>query len=72
MIDFIGGIYSILFGLFFVICHSKLGEIAINLWDKRFPRIKIWRKGYNVSFLIAGIVFFVFGLLIVFQAIKLK
>lgn len=70
MIDFIGGIFFILFGFFLVLFHSKLGKIAINLWDKRFPLIKIWRKGYNISFLVAGILFFIFGMLVAFQIIK--
>jgi hypothetical protein len=66
------GIYFILLGLFFIVFHSKFNELALKLWKKRFPNIKIWQKCYSFSFLVCGIVFIVFGFLSVFQIIKLK
>jgi hypothetical protein len=69
MIDIAGAVFFSLFGLFFVILHSRLGHFAVSLWAKRFPRIKIWEKGYRVFFLVVGVGFLIFGLLLGFQII---
>jgi len=66
------GIFFILFGLFFVILHSKLSHFAINLWYRKFPNIKIWEKGYDIFFLVAGAVFIIFGVLSLLQIIRFK
>jgi len=70
MIDIAGTVFFSLFGLFFIILHSKLAHFAVNLWSKRFPRIKIWEKGYQVFFFIIGVAFLIFGLLLGFQVIR--
>jgi hypothetical protein len=66
------GISFVLLGLFFVIFNSKLNELALKLWRKRFPNIKIWSKCYSFSFLVCGIAFIIFGVLCVFRIIELK
>ena len=70
MINSVGAIFFILFGLFFIFFHFRLSNFAINFWHKRFPRLKIWQKGYEVFFLVAGIVFVAFGLLVILQIIR--
>ena len=67
MADLAGAIFFILFGLFFLVFHSTLSSFAVNRWHKRFPGIKVWRKCYDVPFLIMGVVFIIFGVLMVLR-----
>ena len=66
------GVFFVLFGLFFVVFHTKLSLFAINRWYKIFPHIRIWEKGYDIFFIGCGTVFVVFGLLSIFQIIRFK
>jgi len=68
---FIGGIISILFGLFFVVFHSKLSDMATRNWYKRFPDIKIWKYGDFILFFVGGMVFIVLGVLELIGVIKM-
>jgi len=70
--EIIFGVFFILFGLCFVIFHSKLNQFAINRWYRKFPNIKIWEKGYEIFFLMSGAVFIIFGLLLLFKIIRFR
>jgi len=70
MIDIAGAIFFSLFGLFFVVFHTRLAHFAVGLWSKGFPRIRISEKGYQIFFFIVGVAFLIFGLLVGFQIIR--
>jgi hypothetical protein len=70
--DITCGIFFTLFGLYFVVFHSKISNDAIRRWYKKHPHIKIWEKGYTFGLLFLGSVFIIFGILSLFGIIKFK
>ena len=64
-------ILSIIFGSLFLIFHSYLKDEAIESWRIRYPKVKIWDKGYDILFIGVGIVFIVFGILELFGLIQM-
>jgi len=72
MIDIAGAVIFGLFGLFFVMFHTRLGHFAVSLWSKRFPRITVSEKGYQIFFFVVGVAFLIFGLLMGFQIVRPK
>jgi len=65
-------IFFILFGLVFILFHSKIASIATDSWYAMYPNKKVWKKGFVILFLGGGIVFVVLGLAAMFGIIKLR
>jgi hypothetical protein len=66
------GLLFVLFGLFFVLFHSRLASFAVDLWDKMYPNTRVWKRGYSILFLGGGIVFIIFGLAAMLGIINVK
>ncbi len=66
------GIFSTLFGLFFLLFRTRLSEFAIERWYKRFPEIKIWERGYYIGCYVLGIGFIVLGILTIAGIINIR
>jgi len=62
MINTIMDIACIIFGLSLLIFHKWLGLRTSNFWYKIVP-IRISEKGYEIGFLIVGILFIILGLI---------
>ena len=63
MVDFIGNVFFIIFGLALAILHKVLAEFAIARWRK-YLRIPPPREsGYQIIFLAIGIIFVICGTL---------
>ncbi len=79
IVDVLGNIISIVIGVILAIYHKSLG-IKAAYYNQRF--LKLFHiqiefseetiKGIQIMFLIIGISFIIFGILAIFQIIKLK
>ncbi len=63
LINKIGGVFFIFLGLGFTIFHRAIAKFAIMMWRKNLQMKPPSELGYQISFLIIGIVFVIFGLL---------
>jgi hypothetical protein len=71
-IDIFQGVFFTAFGLVFLIYNSRMSEFAIRRWHERYPNIKIFKKGYNVMFILVGIAFTAFGILSLLGVIRFR
>ncbi len=71
MVNTIGGIVFIIMGLCFVIYHKQLGHKTFDFYY-RLLHINLSEKGYQIVFLVCGMVFAIFGLLSLLQIIRFK
>ena len=69
LLDFLGGVYIALLGILSVIFHKYLGE-KMTLFQKKIFRFSLPVRVSQFSYLLCGIAFFVFGLLLIFGVIK--
>ncbi len=67
-IDTIGGVIFAIMGLCFSKWHKRLGQWTSDFYFKLL-NIRFSIKGYQIGFLIGGIIFSIFGLLLIFQII---
>lgn len=67
--DIIGSIFFMVFGLLLSLFHKRIGVLAAEYQYKLF-RIHFNPVGYQVSFLLAGVIFVALGILDFFQVIK--
>jgi len=65
-------LFFILFGLVFIFFHSRIASIATDSWYAMYPNKRVWKRGFNIFFLGAGIVFVIFSLAALFGIIKVK
>jgi len=63
-------LFFILFGLFFIFFHSRIASIATDSWKIMYPNMRVWKRGFNIFFWGAGIVFVIFGIAALFGIIK--
>ena len=71
MINTIGGIVFLSFGLLFAIFHREIAHKTAEFYYKLL-HVHFSEKGYQIGFLLVGVGFAIFGLLTVFQVIKFK
>ena len=71
MANTIGSIIFIVIGLVFAIFHKQLGHKTSDFYFKLL-HINFSEKGYQIVFLVCGIVFITFGILTIFHIIRLK
>jgi uncharacterized Tic20 family protein len=71
--DLIGAIVSIAIGLWFAIFHKSLGSNAIYQREKsKYFKINVTErteKNFQFAFLIAGVIFILIGILVLFNVI---
>lgn len=70
-LDTIGGIIIMIMGLAFAIFHKQIAHRTAAFYYKLL-HVHFSEKGYQIGFLVVGIVFAVFGLLSIFQIIKIR
>ncbi len=71
MIDKIGGIIFIILGVIFAIFYRQVAKNTVAFYY-RLLHVYFSEKGYQIGFIITGIVFIIFGILFVFGVIKSK
>ena len=71
MINTIGGIILLSFGLLFAIFHREIAHRTAGFYYKLL-HVHFSEKGYQIVFLLVGVGFAIFGLLTVFKVIKFK
>lgn len=71
MINVIINIVSIIFGLLMIVFCKNFAIGTSNFYYNLF-HLRFSEKGYQIAFLIAGIVFIVFGVLSLFGIIRAK
>jgi hypothetical protein len=67
MIDRIGAVFFIIFGLGFSLFHKSMAQFAITMWGKRLNIKPPSTTGYQILFLVLGIFFVVMGILALFR-----
>jgi len=67
----IGGVIFVVLGLILAIYHIQLGHRTAEFYYKLL-RIHFSEKGYQISFLLSGIIFIIFGLLLMLHIIDGK
>lgn len=70
-IDAIGGAIFIVLGLIFVICHIQIAHRTAEFYY-RLLRLHFSERGYQICFLLMGIIFIILGLLFLLRIIKFK
>lgn len=71
MINTIGVTIIVMAGVLFVIFHKAFGRRTAEFYYK-LSHVHFSEKGYQIGFLLIGLVFIVFGLLSLLQVIKFK
>jgi hypothetical protein len=71
MINTIGGIILLGFGLLFAIFHRGIAHRTAGFYYKLL-HVHFSERGYQIVFLLVGVGFAIFGLLTVFKVIKFK
>jgi len=71
MINAIGGSIFICLGLIFAIFSIQIGH-RTSIFYYKLLHVHFSEKGYQITFLLIGIIFVFLGLLSVFQIIKFK
>ena len=70
LIDKLGNTFFILFGLCLMIFHKQMANFAIEMWQKNLKINPPNRMGYQLGFLIGGIIFIIFGILSLLGILK--
>ncbi len=71
IVDIIGAILSICFGLCFALFSKQLAYKTANTYYELL-HIRFSEKGYRIAFLVVGIAFMIFGILAVLRIIRFK
>ena len=61
LINKMAGVFFIFLGLGFTIFNKAIAKFAIMMWRKNFQIKPPSEFGYQISFLIIGVVFIIFG-----------
>jgi len=69
--DILGGIISVIIGLCFVAFYKQLGHKTAEFYYRLF-HIQFSEKGYQIGFLVIGIIFGIIGLLSVLHIIRFR
>lgn len=72
MLDKLGAMFSIIFGLAFSVFHKPMAHYAVNAWRKRINILTPSETMYRIFFLAGGIIFMILGILSFFGIIKSK
>jgi len=72
MINSIMALVIMISGIYMIIFHKSAGQKTAEFWAKITPSLCWGVKGYQISYLIGGIIFVVFGLLALTGIIKFK
>lgn len=70
-IDVLGAITLIAAGFLFAFFHKSIGEKTAD-FQYRILRVRFSNKGYQVSFLIYGVIFIILGLLHLVGILRFK
>ena len=71
LMNIIAGVIFLIMGLVFGIYRKQLADRTSDFWY-RFLQIRYGQKGYELGFLIAGIISVAFGFLTLFQIIRFR
>jgi len=66
----IGVALSLIVGIALIVSHKPLGKFAITMWKKNVEVNPPSEFGYQISFLIIGILFLLWGALNIFGILK--
>ena len=65
----LGAIFSIIFGVLFIIFNKPMSRYAVNAWRKRIKIATPAEIIYKIFFLLGGIIFVVLGILTLLEHI---
>lgn len=68
-VNLLGAIFFVILGLFFSLFHKMIGRLTTE-FQYKLLHIHFSEKGYQISFIVIGIVFVVFGILSLLGVIK--
>jgi hypothetical protein len=69
VIELIGGAIFVIMGLVFALFHKPIAQRTAAFYYK-FLHVHFSERGYQIVFLLVGIVFVAFGLVSIFQTIE--
>lgn len=63
--------FLLVLGVFMVVLRLRLSKQAVE-WQHWLLGVRFSQRGYEISFVVTGVIFMIFGVLVLLQVVRFK